>query len=173
MADKLFSRRAGVLEGLCTLLVLLAAMVAFSAPPAAFAADEDQYLNAGRGIGSRLMSLQMVPITMAAGATTQATITLPAGSYIRAIKAETAVAFTGTPTNINLTAGSTAGGTDIMAATDVHTVGHVTGTIVAGFDVTNATAAAAYTINFQIVNVGGTNPAGTVYVYVDYAAPVR
>ena len=170
MAGNYQSRRRGV--GLA--LVAAASMaMAVSAVRPAQAADEDQYLNAGRGVGSQLVSLQRLTLTMAAGATTQGTITVPAGTFIRTIRAETGTAFTGAPTNINLRAGSTAGNNDIMTDTDIKAAGHFTGTVVAGFDVTNAAANGPYTMNFQIAAVGGTNPAGTVYVFVDYAAPVR
>jgi hypothetical protein len=173
IAMHLFSGRRFRIPGAAVLATLGMMALSMGLSGSAKAATDDQYLNAIRGLGSRLTSVQMVPITMVAGATTQATITVPYGSWIRAIKAETGTAFTGSPTNINLTAGSTAAGTDIMAATDIKAAGHFTGTIVAAFDVTNAAATAAYTVNLQIAAVGGTTPAGTVYVYVDYAAPVH
>ena len=165
--------RRNLFQELAGLLMLALVLAAFFAVPRAHAADEDQFLNASRGAGSRVISLQQAPIVMAAGATTQASITVPAGSYIRTIKVETPAAFTGSPTNINFRAGSTAAGNDIVADTDVKAAGHFTGTMVAAFDVTAAAANAAYTVNFQIAAVGGTNPAGTVYVFLDYAAPVR
>ena len=176
MARDFHRRIAGMFEDLAQVMMMALVILAVFAvipPPKAHAADDDQFLNASRGIGSRLISAQLATITMAAGATTQGTITVPAGSWIRAIKAEVPTAFTGSPTNINLRAGSTAAGNDIMADTDVKAAGHFSGTMVAGWDATGSAATAAYTINFQIATVGGTSPVGTVYVFVDYVAPVR
>ena len=174
MADMHFRRAMKrAMDDVFHLALMVLAIALLVVVPRAHAADDDQFLNASRGIGSRLISAQMATITMAAGATTQGTITVPAGSWIRAIKAEVPTAFTGTPTNINLRAGSTAAGNDIMADTDVKAAGHFAGTMVAGWDATGSAATAAYTINFQIATVGGTSPVGTVYVFVDYVAPVR
>jgi len=110
---------------------------------------------------------QIVPVTMAAGATTQATITVPIGSALGAIRAEVATAFTGSPTNINLTVGTAAAGAQVVAATDVKAQGHIACTIVSTFD----SVAGTDVYYLQIAAVGGTNPAGTVNVVLTYHPP--
>lgn len=171
MPNKLFSRRAGVREGLLTLLLLATLVVAFLAPVApARAATEDQFLNALRGIGSRLRSAQVMPLTMVAGATVSGSVSLPVGSWIQAVKFETPTAISGSPTNINCRVGTAAAGQEVVADTDAKAQGHITATMVAAFDVVGNNASAVFG---QCAAVGGTNPAGTVNVVVDYSAPVR
>lgn len=106
-------------------------------------------------------------ITMVAGATVSGSFVVPEGSWLAAIKAEVATAFTGSPTNINLRIGSAAAGQQVVADTDVKAVGHVACTIVAAFDC----IAGITTYFYQLAINGGTNPAGTVNVRVDYFPP--
>lgn len=122
---------------------------------------------AGAGASTRALASQNVAVTMAAGATASGSITVPEGSWLHGIRAETATAFSGTPTNINLRVGTAAAGQQVVADVDVKAQGHVAATIVAAFDsVTGAT-----TYYYQIAATGGTNPAGTVNVRFEYWAP--
>ncbi len=132
-------------------------------------ATEDQFGVAKRGGGQYKMS-NAVTITMAAGATTtDSTFTPPLGSRVSAIKWHTAASFTGAPTNINLTVGKTAGAAQYVAATDVKTAGAPTvGTLVAAADYSSWPAQALFC---TITAVGGTNPAGSVVVEVEYSPP--
>lgn len=131
-------------------------------------ATEDQFGVAKRGGGQYKMA-NAVTVTMAAGATTtDSTFTPPAGTRISAIKWHTGVTFTGSPTNINLTIGKTAGAAQYVAAVDVKTAGAPTAaTLVAAPDYSSWVSGQA--LFCTITAVGGTNPAGSVVVEVEYA----
>jgi hypothetical protein len=82
-----------------------------------------------------------------------------------------ATAISGSPTSANVAVGSTSGGSDIVAAINAASQGHIAATIAAGFDKVNGLAANG-TVFAQVVTAGGTSPAGTINVLVDFAAPV-
>lgn len=124
-------------------------------------------VKAGAGEISRGHALKSLALTMTAGATASGSISVPEGSILGAIRAETATAFSGTPTNINLRAGSAAAGQQVVADVDVKAQGHIAATIVASFDAVTGLP----TYYFQIAAVGGTNPAGTVTVLLTYYPP--
>lgn len=130
-------------------------------------ATDDQFMIANRG-GGRIKMAKAITLTMAAGATvTDSTFTPPAGSRVSAIKWHTATTLTGSPTNINLTIGKTAGAGEYVAAVDVKTAGAPTAaTLVTSPDYSNWPAQALF---MTLTAVGGTNPAGAVVVEVDYS----
>lgn len=130
-------------------------------------ATEDQFGVAKRGGGRYKMS-NAVTVTMVAGATTtDSTFTPPLGSRVSSIKWHTAAAFTGSPTNIYLTVGKTAGGADYVANTDVKGAGAPTSaTLVAAADYSSWPAQAVFC---TVTANGGTSPAGSVVVEVEYA----
>lgn len=130
-------------------------------------ATEDQLAVSQRG-GGRVKMSKHVTLTMAAGATiTDSTFTPPQGSRVSAIKWKTDTNFTGAPTNINLTIGKTAGAGDYVAAVDIKTAAApTTATLVSSADWFNWPVQALFC---TLTAVGGTNPAGSVTVEVDYA----
>ena len=135
-------------------------------------ATENSFLNnARRGQGSRLNSTQLIALTIAGDGTVTGFAPLPAGSWLKGVSIETPAAITGSPSNANVTVGSTSGGSDIVAAVNAAAQGHVAATIAAAFDKVNGLAATG-TVFAQVVTAGGTSPAGTIYVLVDYSAPV-
>ena len=79
----------------------------------------------------------------------------------------------GTPTTCNVTIGTTDGGTDIMAAADAHTQGHIAGVIAATFDKVSGVTALLNTLYIQVTTAGGTSSAGTINVLVSYDPPQR
>ncbi len=122
---------------------------------------------AGAGTPARALAAQNLALTMAAGATTSGSITVPEGSWLAGIRVEVATAFSGSPTNINFRAGTAAAGQQVVADVDVKAQGHFSSTIVAAFDSTTG----ATTYYFQIAANGGTNPAGTAVVHLSYYPP--
>lgn len=132
-------------------------------------ATEDRFMNEKRGAGSRFHSMVPVTLTMAAGATATGTVTVPYGTILSSISAHVLTAFTGSPTNINFSVGTTAAGVDVVAAVDLKAQGRTTTTLVAGFDNCTGTTTTYY---LTLAAVGGTNPAGTLYAFVNIVAPV-
>lgn len=132
-------------------------------------ATDDQAMIARRGGGQVKMS-SGIAVTMVAGATISGSFTPPAGSRVSIMKSFTPVAFTGAPTNINLTVGKTAGGTDYVAAIDIKAANSSTAlTLVSAADYANWPSGQA--IFATLTAVGGTNPAGTCTVEVEYSPP--
>jgi hypothetical protein len=133
-------------------------------------ATQDEMIVARRG-GGRLKSTYAVQPTMVAGATvTDSSFTPPAGSRVSILKWHTGTAFTGSPTNINLTVGKTAGAGDYVAAVDVKGAGAPTAsTLVAQPDYSSWPAGQALFVT--LTAVGGTNPAGSCTVEVELSAP--
>lgn len=85
------------------------------------------------------------------------------------MKSYTPVAITGAPTNINLTIGKTAGGVEYVASVDKKAANAADAlTLVAAADYSNWPAQAIFA---QIAAVGGTNPAGTINVEIEFAPP--
>lgn len=119
------------------------------------------------GVSTRTMTRAFKTLTMAAGVTVSDSITVPAGSHLNSVKAETGAAFTGTPTNINLRVGSAATGQQVVADVDVKAQGHVAATVVSSFDA----IASTITYYLQLAANGGTSPAGSVTVCIDYFPP--
>ena len=134
-------------------------------------ATEDSYIQAGHGVGSRGSARQLSVLTVSGANTVKGPITVPAGSWLNAIAIETPSAISGTPTNCNVTVGTTDGGTDIVAAVDCKAQGHVAATIATGFDKVGGLAT-TNTLFIQVASTG-TSPAGTINVLVSYDAPAR
>lgn len=116
--------------------------------------------------GARQFASTFTTLTMVAGATTKAQVAIPAGCTGLSVGYATGVAFTGTPTNINLTIGSTDGGAEIMAAVDVKATSNAAGVIVAANS--SLVIAPPSIVFLQIAAVGGTAPAGATQVRVSY-----
>jgi|SRR5581483_7942334 len=133
-------------------------------------ATADGLITARRG-GGRLKSSKHITLTMAAGATvSDSSFTPPEGSRVAVMRYYTTATFSGSPTNINLRCGSAAAGQQYVADTDVKTANAATAlTQVAAADWSSWPASQA--MFFQLAANGGTNPAGTVIVEIDYAAP--
>lgn len=121
------------------------------------------------GASGRMFASQFITLTMVAGATTKGSVSIPTGATGLSVGYANGTAFTGSPTNINLTIGSTDGGAEIMAALDVKAAGNSAGTFVAANSALVITPPS--TVYAQIAAVGGTNPAGTVQVRVSYYLP--
>jgi|GEM_PF-4374194 len=136
-------------------------------------ATENSFLNnARRGIGSRLNSTQLIALTVNGDGTVTGSAPVPAGSWLKSVAIETPVAISGSPTSANVSVGSTSGGSDIVAAINAASQGHIAATIPAAFDKVNGLAAIG-TVFAQVVTAGGTSPAGTINVLVDFAAPAN
>jgi hypothetical protein len=133
-------------------------------------ATEESFIATNHGVGSRPRYGQTVALTMTAGATATGQMALPQGSWITTIRGETPAAFSGSPTNINLRVGNAAAGQQLLADTDVKAQGEIMGSIAAAYDriANNDT-----TLFFQLAANGGTSPAGTCNVLVEYFPPVR
>ena len=134
-------------------------------------ATENSFLNnARRGIGSRLNSTLAIVLTVNGDGTVSGSAPVPAGSWLKSVTIETPVAISGSPTSANVSVASTSGGSDIVAAVNAASQGHIAATIAAGLDKVNGLAANG-TVFAQVVTAGGTSPAGTINVLVDFAAP--
>lgn len=132
-------------------------------------ATDDQSQIAIRG-GGRIKMTKRLLLTMAAGATVSDSFVPPTDSRVSLIRYYVPVAITGSPTNINFTAGKTAGGAEYVASVDIKAANASTaGTLVASPDY--ASWPSGQGIFAQIAAVGGTNPAGTVTVEVEYSPP--
>ena len=130
--------------------------------------SEDQYLNNRRGIGSRVGSSIVGPMTMVAGAAVAVTQDIPKSSWLSSVRFETATAFTGSPTNINARIGNASTGQQVVADVDVKAQGHITATIVAAYDSIGNNDGTLY---LALAASGGTSPAGTVNAVIAYHAP--
>ena len=132
-------------------------------------ATENQMLNALRGVGSRFGSSQVLPFTVAGDGTYSGVIAAPAGAWLSSIRIETPAAISGSPTSALVRVGSVLAGADIVADVNAQNQGHINATILPTVDVINGAPQVFYV---QLVVAGGTSPAGTVNVRIDYAAPV-
>jgi hypothetical protein len=134
-------------------------------------ATENSFLNnERRGQGSRLNSTQAIALAVSGDGTVTGSCAVPAGSWLKSVTIETPAAISGSPTSSNVQVGSTSGGSDIVAAVNAAAQGHIAATIATGFDKVNGLAGAA-AIFAQVATTGGTSPAGSINVLVDYAAP--
>lgn len=133
-------------------------------------ATEDQLTVGKRGAGQVKMS-KAVTVTMAAGvAATDSTIIPPQGSRVSSISWHTSGNFTGSPTNIYLSVGKTAGAQEYVGNVDVKTAAAPTAaTLVAAADWSNWPVGQG--LFATITAVGGTNPAGSVVVEANYSPP--
>lgn len=112
----------------------------------------------------------VIALTMSAGATVNGSYTPPAGAVVTGMKSLTPTAFSGSPTNINLTVGKTAGGQDYVATVDKKAANAADAlTMVAAPDYASWSSGRA--IIAQIAAVGGANAAGTMYVEIEFSAP--
>ncbi len=133
--------------------------------------DQSEYARFGGGDRSNVFVRvdKRIDLTMVAGTTVAASLVLPVGAQRLTVQAEVPAAFSGSPTNINLSVGTAAAGAQIVAAMDVKAQGHTPGVVVAGFDNT----ASAGTVYVTLAAVGGSAPAGVCTVYVGYAVPAE
>ena len=132
-------------------------------------ATEEQMTIARLGGGNPRMAYPVV-VTMVAGATTTASYILPAGSRLSVLRLYVAASFTGTPTNIFLTIGKTAGAADYVAQVDVKASSVPTAlTLVNVPDYVLWPSGQA--IFVTLTANGGTSPAGSVTIAVDFAPP--
>lgn len=135
-------------------------------------ATENSFLNnARRGQGSRLNSTQLIALAVNGNTTVTGSCPIPAGAWLKGVAIETPAAVAGSPSSANVQVGSSAGGSDIVAAVNAQSQGHIAATIAAGFDKVNGLAAAS-SVFAQVTTAGGTSPTGTINVLVDFAAPV-
>jgi hypothetical protein len=134
-------------------------------------ANERQFTAAVEGgtSAARTRFGQAIGLAMSAGATVSGQLSVPQGSWITSIRAETATAFSGSPTHINLRVGNVAAGQQLLADVDVQAQGEIVGAMPATYDRVNNNDA---TLFFQLAALGGTNPAGTCNVLVEYFPPV-
>ncbi len=134
-------------------------------------ANERQFIAVAEGgsLAARTRFGQAIALTMSAGATVSGQMSVPQGSWITTIRAETASAFTGSPTHIYLRVGNVAAGQQLLADTDVESQGEIVGSVPGAYDRVNNNDA---TLFFQLTASGGTNPAGTCNVIVEYFPPV-
>jgi hypothetical protein len=114
---------------------------------------------------------QVVPITMAAGAQTDATFSIPEGSKFVRFQWATGAAFSGSPTNINLTVGSAVAGAQYVAAVDVKAQTAPTAAALVASGAADLISAPNQTWHATLTAVGGTNPAGTCNLLVEYTPP--
>jgi hypothetical protein len=141
-------------------------------------ATEDQTAQARRSAGvtgaatARNRCTRAIDLTVSGNTTVKdSTITLPAGSYFRAVTLDTPTAISGSPTTCNVRVGTTDTGQDVVADVDAKAQGHISATIVASLDKVGAFALAT-TLFAQVTTSGGSGSAGTIRVLVDYDAPV-
>ena len=135
-------------------------------------ASADRLIVARRGDSNvtRIKTSAVISLTMTAGTTISGSFTPPEGSRVTAMKSLTPVAISGSPTNINLTVGKTAGGQEYVATVDKKAANAADAlTLVAAPDYASWPAGQA--IVAQIAASGGTNPAGTISVEIEYSAP--
>ncbi len=133
------------------------------------ATEKSSFAN-NHGIGARPRYGQTLALAMAAGATVTGQIVVPQGSWITTIRAETPAAFSGSPANIYLRVGNAAAGQQLLADTDVKAQGEVVGATPATYDRVNNNDTTLYV---QLAANGGTSPAGSCNVVVEYFPPVR
>lgn len=135
-------------------------------------ATEDQYIQAGQGVGSRRISDQNVALVVAGNTTVAGTYTVPAGSWLKAVALETPTAISGTPTSCLVRIGTTLHGQDIVADVDAKSQGHIAATIVAAFDKVGGLASTS-TVFIEVTTSGGTSSAGTINAILSYSAAPR
>lgn len=134
----------------------------------------DQCIQAGRGAGSRSAARRLVSFTVAGNSTVKdASVVLPAGSWLRGVTLDTPAAISGSPSSVNFRAGLSDTGQEIVADVDAKGQGHINATIVAGLDKVGGFLNADTTLYLQLTTAGGTASAGTVHAIIDYDAPPR
>lgn len=111
------------------------------------------------GVTGTLIAGISTDVAVAASGNSDATLVLPTGVVCVALIAVRAAAVTGSPTTINLTAGSAAGGTQYVSAVDVKAAGVTSLTLV---DMPEGT------VHIRLATSGGTTPSGTVTVVALY-----
>lgn len=124
--------------------------------------------------GGRPRVSKHLTLVMVAGATVDATtdLLIPTGATDFIFRYSNAVAFTGSPTNINLTIGNAAGDARYVAALDAKAAAGYTLLTQANTNVADLQLwPAAGVIHATLTAVGGTNPAGTVLVQIEYTPP--
>ncbi|MDE2105140.1 MAG: hypothetical protein KGL39_48380 [Patescibacteria group bacterium] len=94
----------------------------------------------------------------------------PLNTRIIGVRLITPVAFSGTPTNINVCVGNALGDASYMANTDAKAQGVVDGVLVGAALATICVDGWSGPLVISLLNNGGTSPVGTVYAEVDYLA---
>ena len=134
----------------------------------------DQCIQAGRGPGSRSAARRLVSFTVSGNGTVKdASVVLPAGSWLRGLTLDTPAAISGSPSSANFRAGLSDTGQEIVADVDAKGQGHVNATIAAALDKVGGFLNADTTLYLQLTTAGGTASAGTVHAIIDYDAPPR
>jgi uncharacterized membrane protein len=124
--------------------------------------------------GGRPRVTKRITLAMSAGATTDGAtdVVLPAGACDFAFWYQNPAAFSGSPTNINLTVGTASGDNSYVANTDVKAAaGRTVLTQAAGHVADLQAWPAGQAIHATLTANGGTNPAGTVTVGIEYTPP--
>jgi hypothetical protein len=133
----------------------------------------DRSVSTKRGAGALayVRVSQRASFTFVDNATVKVQVNAPAGATRPTVTLETPTALSGTPTTANFRCGTTDTGQQVVADVDAKAQGHITCTMVAGLDrATPLTSKTTYYL--QVVVAGGTAPAGTIYAFFDYDAPV-
>jgi len=133
----------------------------------------DRSISTKRGAGALAYARvsQRMSFTFTDNGTVKVQVNIPAGATRPSIAVETPTAFTGTPTGANFRCGTADGGQQLVTDVDAKAQGHIAATIVAPYD--RATPLASKTTFYaQVVVAGGTAPAGTVFAFIDYDAPL-
>lgn len=134
-------------------------------------ATEDQYLQAGHGIGSRSVTSNAVTLTVAGATTVAGTIVVPDGAWLDAVKIDTPVVIAGSPTSCLVRVGTTLHGQQIVADVDAKAAGKITATLVAAFD-TLAGLVGNPTLFIEVTTIGSSG-AGPIGVRATYSPPAR
>lgn len=135
-------------------------------------ASESQYIaNKGLGAPGRLAQTMLIAMTAPASASTVkfGPVAIPVGSWITAIRTSTPVAISGSPTSVSLNIGTTDGGSEIMAASDLKAAQNSSATIVAAFDLVGNNVGNIYP---QLVTVGGTAMTGVINLFFTVHSPI-
>ena len=124
--------------------------------------------------GGRPRVTKHLTLTMSAGATTDATTdnVLPGGASDFAFWYQNPAAFSGSPTNIYLTIGTASGDNSYVANTDVKSAAGLTALTQATGHVADLQSwPSGQALHATLTANGGTSPAGTVTVGVEYTPP--
>ena len=124
--------------------------------------------------GGRPRVTKRITLAMSAGATTDGVTDnpIPAGACDVAFWYQNPAAFSGSPTNINLTLGTSSGDASYVANTDVKAAaGRISLTQATGRVADLQAWPAGQALHATLTANGGSNPAGTVTVGVEYTPP--
>lgn len=122
-------------------------------------------------LGGQFAVRQLLTLTMVAGAQTDVPFSIPVGAAFVRFQYLTPAAFSGSPTAINLSIGKTLGGQDYVANTNVAALAAPTACTLVNTTAADLASAPSQTWHATLTAAGGTNPAGTAYVLVEYMPP--